>query len=176
MRPNCLFPNNVPLFSEPTLGDFSPITLFPLAKKIYLPNMSGSDRGEMWSGRAKNEKPKVKNKNQKRLKWKRCHSCPRLHPRKKRRVDARWAQSVRITILILHLVENAQVVNPQILQRNNDYIKKKNQTKTKKPQNKPGSRSASKSEKSIQRKLRGRNQRARKASPPALDNVAQRPT
>lgn len=78
----------------------------------------------MWSGLAKKiktERVKVKKKNQnkKRLKWKRCHSCPRLHPRKKkkRRVDARWAQSVRITILILLLVENAQVVNPQILQR-----------------------------------------------------------
>lgn len=28
VRPNCLFPNNVPLFSVPTLCDFSPITLF----------------------------------------------------------------------------------------------------------------------------------------------------
>lgn len=33
VRPNCLFPNNVPLFSEPTLGDFSPITLFPSRRR-----------------------------------------------------------------------------------------------------------------------------------------------
>lgn len=45
----------------------------------------------MWSGLAKKiktERVKVKKKNQnkKRLKWKRCHSCPRLHPRKKKDV------------------------------------------------------------------------------------------
>lgn len=44
----------------------------------------------MWSGLAKKiktERVKVKKKNQnkKRLKWKRCHSCPRLHPRKKKK-------------------------------------------------------------------------------------------
>lgn len=31
------------------------------------------------------EGKKKKNQNKKRLKWKRCHSCPRLHPRKKKK-------------------------------------------------------------------------------------------
>lgn len=77
--PNCLFPNNVPLFSVPTMCDFSPITLLS-RNKIYLPKFKAVP--QKMCSLQENSRAHAKSVKAKRLKWKRCHSCPQLHPHK----------------------------------------------------------------------------------------------
>lgn len=59
VRPNCLFPNNVPLLSVPTLCDFFPITLFS-PKNIYPPTCQAGLRGNIVSPFGGDSRQKVK--------------------------------------------------------------------------------------------------------------------